>query len=241
MNNEYCIFASVGDDQECFKSWYTAVENRNYDIVFCYYGDDPSRAKVLEQYCDMLYMRKGSKFQNLYWLQNSFNCYSYIFVVDDDISFYPNMVIEAFHACTKHHLSVASPAHHPSGKISHMIMKPVGKDIRRTNFVEMTAMFLSQSAFQKFCIAYKPAVDKIVGYGIDYIIHYACFNNLNTFAILDFFTVTNPYPHTKKNGSQIDLLQDSKTRENQWYDFADINNFEKHIRKQTYKTTASEL
>jgi hypothetical protein len=214
MNNlkKYLFFSSVGDRTNSYESWNLHENSRNkYDIALTYYGKDPARAKLLEKECDFFHTSHDSKFQN--WAKvyaDYIDQYEYFALFDDDIFLKPQQISRCFDIIKGGDYNVGSPSHHPAGQVSWPIMaKQKNSKIRRTNFIEMTAIFLSWHAMHQFMDVYKEYSNILVGHGIDWIIANVCDG---PFCVIDEIHVVNP-PRTPYG---IEALQPAEERKKIW-------------------------
>ena len=157
------LFSSVGDNTFAFESWSKAAaaagEDRLYDICLCYYGDSDERYATLAGCSDLLFRRKGSKFQNLSHLVDAGSVrvadWEYHFVTDDDIEVSPEGLATCFRLMDQWCMSVAMPAFSRRGKISYKqtVADPTC-EARATNFVEMTCPLFTATKLATFLEAY---------------------------------------------------------------------------------------
>lgn len=172
-------------------------------MAAAYYGSDNRRFKELKNSFDFACRSKGWKFQNFVRLLPRLPPFDIVFVCDDDLFVEPRQLNRVFRWLSAQKVRVASPAHDPQGKISweHMKARPrCGRFGRRTNFVEMTAVFLSSEAVQRFRKGMEPVVEEIYDWGTDFIISSTCYERDLPFLILDEFVVLNPHDRSKKTG-----------------------------------------
>ena len=219
-SNTRLVFSSVGDNSDAWKSWVDGP--RNYQVAVVYYGDDAVRANIIQRNVEFFFQQKGSKFQNFERYRDCF-AHQQFFVTDDDISLSPAEIDLCFDYTKYHNIAVASPAHSRSGRVSwrHMLRPLSRSESRRTNFVELTAMFLSSQAVDRFIPVYGPIRKLIVGWGIDFMFSNIC-RDLDI-RILDFCEITNPYSSTRKNGRrEIDQLQSRFERRRNWHKIKDL-------------------
>lgn len=205
------LITSIGDNTKSFYSWYSNRMDRNFDIIFIYYGNNINTPLI--NYCDTFIESKGSKINNIksnFHLIN-FNLYDYIFMIDDDINLTYKQINKLFQVSKKMNINIATPSHSPLGKISHKVMETNDISfIRSTNFVEITCPIFSKECFI-YLFRYLKHKDILYEYGIDYVMSFLFFRTSEPFYIFDFIEVMNP----------IDLIKPNKTRE------ADILNTEK--------------
>ena len=62
----YLVFSSVGDNTNFDKLWLNG--NKIFDIWVIYYGDNDANYLRYKSKVDFIEKRKGSKFQNFYYL-----------------------------------------------------------------------------------------------------------------------------------------------------------------------------
>jgi hypothetical protein len=85
---------------------------------------------------------------------------------------------------------VGSPSHSPDGSMSWSIMETQqNSEYRSVDFVEMTGVIFNQQEMKTFLNAYAPYADRMVGYGVDHIIHSVC---RKPFVIFDDIFIINP-------------------------------------------------
>jgi alpha-N-acetylglucosamine transferase len=218
------LFSSVGDRTKFFDLW--CDENRNYDIIICYYGDITQNTVTdefmdfikirYENYVDFYYERKGSKFQNFnhLWKNNIFNINNYekFFIVDDDIILSTNEINQLFDLMDKYDLDLLQPSFdNIKSKISHECTKSIDNAILHyTNFIEVTAPLFNKQSIDKCMYFYN---DSLLGYGIDYLFMWVLgVKKENKYAVIDFIKCINPHQEIR----EIDLLQPTNIRINKW-------------------------
>jgi len=220
---DYLLFSSIGDNYDkAFKSWYCSKEDRNYDIIFIYYGTNQERVFELENYCDILREKKGSKFQNLvnFYDELSINQYKYVWVVDDDIELKFNEINKMFDFINQKKYFLCQPSMHPKGQNSfYLNVNKFGKPIHwihHTNFIEVGCPILDKEHLEETVNILKNIDNKLTAYGIDVIWQYYFFKPKKYFQVLLNFIVYNPHPHDKKNKSRECLKMGSnEERKNQ--------------------------
>lgn len=192
LQSKNLLFTSAGDKTNFFDYW--CDDTKNYDIVVCYYGDQLT--KPYKNKCDFYFERKGSKFQNFYYLWNSnlwtdnLKTYDNFFIIDDDIIISTREINELFNILHTYNLWILQPSFSNKSKISHQITKNVnGSFMRYVNFVEVCVMMFNKYAIKKCMEIYDPL---LVGYGVDYLFlwYLGAFNN--KFAIVDHIQCVNP-------------------------------------------------
>jgi len=202
---DYLLFSSIGDNYDkAFKSWYCDSTERNYDIIFVYYGDDKARYNLLKKYCDIIKQRKGSKFQNLvnFYDDLLIDNYKYSWIVDDDISLDFDQINKMFEFISQKQYSLCQPSMHPKGQNSYYINQNkkglLAQQVNYTNFIEVGCPILNKDYLYKTVIILKGLNNNLMAFGIDYIWHTKFFTKNNYFKVLLNFMVYNPYPKEKK-------------------------------------------
>lgn len=187
------LFSSIGDNFD-YTKWND--KNKNYDIVYVYYGNNNNKFNIYKNNCNFIIKHKGSKFQNLYYFYVNYkfvlNNYDYIFVLDDDILISPNDINTMFHISKKYNLFISGPSfkHSSNNKISWKInINKPNNTLRFTNFVEVNTPL-----FKKTCLFnyLKYHNNDLLGWGIDFLYH--MFNGMykNKYAIIDLVQCINP-------------------------------------------------
>ena len=206
------VFSSVGDSCDAYESW---LPGREYTVAVAYYGDSAERFGTISEKVDLCFWSRGSKFQNFYRF-GSRGRYDCSFVVDDDIEISSGDIMRCFRLMAETGAPVGSPAHDPQGRISWPIMvAPRRSCLRISNFVEMTAMFLSREAASTAMRAYAPYRELLVGWGIDFIISSACYTEAEPFVIFDEVRIVNPRSR-RGGGREIERLQSRADRSRAW-------------------------
>jgi len=231
MKNKNLLFTSAGDKTEFFNNW--VDPNQEYDIYVCYYGNKTD--KPYEKYCKYYLERKGSKFQNFYyvWCNDPIvKTYENYFIVDDDIIIKSNEINELYKILMDYNLYILQPSFKKGSKISHPItLQQSNNLLRYTNFIEVTAMMFPFEALQKCMDIYDPI---LVGWGIDYLFLWKLNHNLkNKFSIIDKISCINP--KTPEDQREINNLQPQNIRKQTWETLAKMLNIKEH-RHKTYKT-----
>jgi len=93
LNGDYLIFTSMGDNSDAYRRWIELIKESNLkiDLVIYYYGDNNDRFNEIKESCDLAVMRKGVKFDNLFYFFQTYrdnldlSNYKRVAVLDDDI------------------------------------------------------------------------------------------------------------------------------------------------------------
>lgn len=180
------VYSSIGDISTFFPLW----RHRGIRYAFNYYGNDTKRQKRIEKSCQYFTKGPGTKFNLFSKMYDSLPQFDYYVVIDDDIDLRGKDIIKFVQTMKERDCGIASPSHSPNGRISWDIMQTQeGSDIRESDFVEMTAVIFSREELEKFLNAYIPFRDRMIGWGVDHIIHSVC---RKPFLIFDSISVTNP-------------------------------------------------
>lgn len=211
--NRHLVFTSAGDYAN-LRGWLDG--RRNFDLWITYYGDEKDRYKEISDY---YLARKGGKFPNLYYAYQHFGellaGYDAIFIADDDIIIDGASISRLFKIRNQYDLWLLQPAFTRAGKVSHPITRiRHGNYLRFTNFVEITCPLFRKDVLDNFMKIYDPV---LVGWGTDF-----WFMNVlgaqarGKVAIVDAVTCINPHEETKGGRREIEILQDTKTRIENW-------------------------
>jgi len=221
------VFTSAGDQSNFVSHWLNDKHNRNFDIWVVYYGN--STSDKYKKDVDYWERRKGSKFQNFYYLWKKFNqqikSYQKIFILDDDIVFKTKDINKCFQMSYKYNLWLLQPSFLPTSKLSFDINKKRSNSILRyTNFVEINTPLFDISVLEDIMEKYDPI---LVGWGIDLLISWVLINRSdykpNKIAILDNVSCINPHDSAKGNIREISKLQSTKKRFEVYHQFANKN------------------
>lgn len=221
------VFTSAGDQSNFISHWLNDRNNRNFDIWVVYYGN--STNDKYKKDVDYWERRKGSKFQNFYYLWKKFNqqikSYQKIFILDDDIIFLTKDINKCFQMSYQYDLWLLQPSFLPTSKLSFDINKKRSNSILRyTNFVEINTPLFDISILKDIMEKYDPI---LVGWGIDLLISWVLTNRsdyqFNKIAILDNVSCINPHDKAKGNIREISKLQSSQKRINIYHQFASKN------------------
>lgn len=189
------VFVSAGDFSNVL-SWIPPGDHKAWHLVTAFYGDSDDAFETLAQVSDVIVPAKGSKFQNLKRLFQSqpglFDCYDFIWVADDDLTFNRGSVERLFELAERFDFWVCQPAFNAEGRISHPVTQWAsdGTIARIVNFVEMTCPVFRSDCLRKFLAVYDGS---LTGWGIDWwFCHVLGSNSSYKFAVLDEVIVTNP-------------------------------------------------
>ena len=210
--SKYLVFTSAGDKSN-LNYWFRG--KHNFDLWINYYGDVEGR---YENDCDFYTSKKGGKFPNLHYVYHCWaeliSSYDSILVMDDDIIIRGEEINRLFEIRSEYDLWLLQPAFDPRGKISHRVTRnnPL-TSLRYTNFVEVTCPLFRKDKLDEFMQIYDPSV---VGWGVDLWFLDSLGEAAKKVAITDDITCINPADSMKQGQREIDLLQTTSKRIQNW-------------------------
>lgn len=225
---KHAVFTSCGDRSKCFELW--SGKNRKYDLICSYYGNDNQYLKKYSDNFDIVFRRKGAKFQNFFYFYRQINflkLYERIFFLDDDIILNTNEINDMFDFSKAFDLEICQPSFSTKSKISHWVTKqkeknPIG---RYTNFIEMNTPLMTKKAINNFDSIFD---NSLSGYGTDYLFIWINNNRqipsipCRKFAINDEISCINPDDRElSKEGREIDKMNNLFTRQQAWKTYSD--------------------
>ena len=192
-------------------------------MCICYYGDSDEQFDEYERSADRVFRRKGSKFQNLYYLFGQHPeyilSYDYVFVLDDDIIFSARDINRMFNNAIKNQLAICGPSFSPEGKNSHTInVSNKYLQLAYTNFVEVGALLFHRDALLKLMGVYS---ESLIGWGIDFLAIWA--NGLeeqSKYAICHNVVGINPHDHEKSMVRELSKIPNMNNRRMIWEEYA---------------------
>jgi hypothetical protein len=206
------VFTSVGDRSNV---QYWLHGRRNFDLWMTYYGDNRGQFRDAADYYGE---RKGSKFQNLYFVYQQWrhllDRYRAVFVVDDDILISGSQISRLFETRERHDLWALQPAFSARGKVSWPITRVQRANVLRyTDFIEMTCPLFRKDKLDAFMAVYDP---ELVGWGCDWWFLETMGHDLcGRVAVVDAIICVNPHDSTK-GGREIDRLSPADERRSMW-------------------------
>jgi hypothetical protein len=231
--SRYLVFTSAGDRAN-LQSWLKGKQN--FDFWITYYGETKNRYR---EFCDYYLERKGGKFPNLHYAYQHFReileCYEAIFIMDDDLIISSTEIGYLFEIREKYDLWLLQPAYDPQGKISHPITgaRPLSF-MRYTNFVEVTCPLFRRDVLDKFMKIYDPI---LIGWGIDWLYMHALGDKIEKkVAVVDAVTCLNPTDEMKGGYREIELLQDTPTRIENWKKIRQLHNVRELLAADQYES-----
>jgi hypothetical protein len=193
-------------------SWLLPVEERNWDIVVNYYGDDPKqfRGKDIERIDS-----KGPKWPSLHALlmSNAFPWRSYDFVwfPDDDLACSGHQINRFFDICRDFKIDLAQPSLSWESHISHLItVHNPNFRIRFTNFVEIMAPCFSRRLLGRGVGSFSV---NLSGWGLDFIWPRWVAGMNGVCAIIDDVQITHTRPVGGPNYVLLDKVGISPQKE----------------------------
>jgi hypothetical protein len=237
------LFTSAGDNTVFYENW--CNNNRNYDIWLVYYGDNDENYNKYSKYVDKIWRKKGSKFQNLYYIyennRDELMKYERYLITDDDIIISTDDINKLFDISVEYNLWICQASFKSNiSRISHKITEQQENNILRyTNFIEVTCPLITKNCLIKLFNVFEP---RLIGWGIDYLFIWA--NGIDVkdkYAVIDSISCINPYETSKKIKSdvrEIIKFTDWNNSPKTWTDYSKkigCPEFWKHIIYQTIK------
>lgn len=214
------IFVSAGD-RETFASYALDHLTECFDIAIFYYGRSAARKSRLKEAATFFSIGMGTKFNSLKKLialsPGMLEPYETVWMCDDDLVPLAGEIRTVPEALRAFSLSVVSPAHAASGKISHDIMLPDPGDhaLRCSNFVEMTCPLFRTDALAGFMRQYDGS---LAGWGVDWwYLNYLDADKKPVAGVIDDVVFYNPFDREKRGGRrEIDRYMSTPGRRRQW-------------------------
>jgi hypothetical protein len=146
--------------------WLAGPEERNWDIIVNYYGDDPDlyRGENIVRIDS-----KGAKWPALYALYQEHReeilKYDYVWLPDDDLAADKKTINRMFDLCAEMKLDLAQPALSHDSYYSHLVtLKNSEFLLRYTNFIEIMAPVFSRAFLPPCADSFK---ENLSGFGLD--------------------------------------------------------------------------
>jgi hypothetical protein len=155
-------------DQSLHPTWLAATEDRNWDILVSYFGDDPERFRGDDiRRIDS----KGPKWPALNVLMqelaDDIGRYEYVWLPDDDLACDTGGINRLFDFCHQYDLELAQPALSPDSYANHAItVRNRSFLLRFTTFVEIMAPCFSASFLRRCAHTFG---ENKSGYGLEYL------------------------------------------------------------------------
>ena len=224
----YAIFTSAGNNTSFHLTWGCINPSRKYDVWVVYYGDNDEIYNVYSKYVDYIEKRKGSKFQNFYYIfqkhKEKLLSYDYIFIADDDIIITPENIELMFETTKTYNLWISQPSFKHESKISWGITKnkPHLK-LAYTNFVEVNTPVICTKKLEQWMEKYDPI---LIGWGIDLLfIQVLGIHEKQRYAVLHNVSCINPHDSYKGGKRELTLIPYCNKRSIIWKDFAKKNGY----------------
>jgi hypothetical protein len=207
------VFTSAGDRSNV-RRWLHG-RRREFDLWVNYYGDG---ASSLQSLADIYTVRKGTKFQNLYYFYSRqpelFSQYDAVMVMDDDIIIGADGLTRLFEVRREFDLWALQPAFRISGKLSWNITRvcPTTR-LRYTDFIEMTCPLFRRDKLDAFMAVYDP---QSMGYGEDWWFMRTLGPDCGLHvAVVDEVSCINPHDRSK-GGREMDRTSSHEQRKAMW-------------------------
>lgn len=210
------IFICAGD-LESFATYSISHLRNNFDIIINFFGIDSDKRHFLMKYSDIFFQQKTTKFLSLKSIYTNnptiFDKYDYIICFDDDAIPISGNIENLIKIAKQLNMSIISPSHDRSGKISWKIMQtyPGNHVVRFTNFVEMTFPIFKVDFLKQYLDHY---TGECCGYGNDWWYLNILNPHKNPFAcgICDDVRVKNPFT----NKDHINSYMPHSERKQEW-------------------------
>ncbi len=155
-------------DTSLHENWLAGPDERNWDILVSYFGDDPHRFRGENI---VRIDAKGPKWPVLHDLIHQYQMdilqYDYIWLPDDDLAADTKTINRIFDFCAALQLELAQPALTLNSYISHPITLVNHSFLMRyTNFVEIMAPVFSRAFLQRCAATFD---ENLSGHGLDYL------------------------------------------------------------------------
>jgi len=177
--------------------------NRNWDIIVNYYGDDPDKYRADDiRRIDS----KGPKWPALHALMTTLEPelknYDYIWFPDDDLACAPHDIERFLNLCSEHKLELAQPSLTPDSHIGVGITVHNRSFLMRyTNFIEIMAPCFSLEFLQRCWPSFNTSLS---GWGLDFVWPRWA-STPDKVAIIDAVQIIHTRPH---GGPNYNLLKD---------------------------------
>jgi len=155
-------------DTSLHESWLAGEQDRQWDLLVNYFGDDPNRFR----HGDVRRIdSKGPKWPALYELitelSDDIRAYDYVWLPDDDLACDQNTINKFFNICRDYNLELSQPALSSDSHLGHAItLRNHSFQLRFTNFVEIMAPCFSADFL---CRCTPSFGENLSGWGLDYL------------------------------------------------------------------------
>ena len=204
---KFILYSCIGD-KSVHNQW-VGCKERFFDIVLCYYGDDDTYYKKLEELQSescIIYRKKGLKWPNFYEYCKKIDIhkYSHVWVPDDDIEIPGDMINRMFLTLEKNkHIQVAIPstskdsvAGNKNKREDHHHCKKI---IEYKNFVECNLLCFHTNIFRN-TLFQKLLQSTYTGYYFDTALQHCFSNATRHYSIAVLHNIIAKHPLRKENG-----------------------------------------
>jgi hypothetical protein len=228
--SDILVYSSIGDLCDFYQCW-SDGRNDEFKCAYNYYGESDERSNNIKNSCDFFTQIKGTKFNLFSKIVERLPRFSYYVLLDDDLNLTHGDIVKMVDLMKIRGYSVGSPSHSSMGRYSWSIMLTrEGGSYRESPFVEMSAVIFDNTEMFNFLSYYKPYADKLIGWGIDHIIHSVC---RKPFIIFDDVSVINPTNEQKGiDKREILVYSEGRNAHQMWLDVLKCpdNNFKEYLR-----------
>ncbi|MGH9809615.1 MAG: hypothetical protein ACRD9W_20580, partial [Terriglobia bacterium] len=205
-NRKNLVIVRAGD-ASLHEEWLSGPDERNWDLIVNYFGDDPQRYRRDDvRRVDS----KGPKWPALHDLVQKFTGdifgYERVWLPDDDLRATKVGINSLFDIFEKHTLALAQPALTRDSHLGHLItLRNRSFQLRFTNFVEIMAPCFSRDFLKQMLPSFNA---NLTGWGLDFVWPTKV-PDWTRIAIIDGFTVCHTRPVGGPNYQH--LAADGKT------------------------------
>ena len=179
-------------DLSLHEQWLDGDEERNWDMIVNYFGDDPDRYRRDDvQRIDSKSIKWPALHDLILQLGPDVSWYDRVWFPDDDLKMTKAQINSFFEIVEKHNFALAQPALTRDSYISHLVTlhNPLFL-LRFTNFVEIMAPCFSRDFLLRVLPSFK---ENLSGWGLDFLWP-SCVSDWTKIAIVDAVAVCHTRP-----------------------------------------------
>lgn len=190
-NRKNLVIVRAGDES-LHEQWLNGEEERNWDLIVNYFGDDPTRYRRDDvRRIDSKSVKWPALHDLIQELGSEVTAYDRVWFPDDDLRMTKNQMNSFFEIVEEYDLSLAQPALTPDSHIGHLItLHNLSFHLRFTNFIEIMAPCFSR----EFLLTALPTfTENLSGWGLD-ILWPSKISDWKKIAIIDTVKVCHTRP-----------------------------------------------
>lgn len=155
-------------DTSLHEQWLDGDEERSWDIIVNYFGDDPNCYRRNDvQRIDSKSIKWPALYDLVEMLGRDISCYDRVWFPDDDLRMTKAQINSFFEIVGQYELALSQPALSPDSYISHLVtLKNPFFTLRFTNFVEIMAPCFSRDLLLQVAPSFK---ENLSGWGLDFL------------------------------------------------------------------------